>query len=110
MHGGNDLSMLSGIDNQHLNKSAMHNHGAHGMMANTTADNSAYMMMNTTAENHTRNLPELPRDKTLIMEETKGYQSRHGNNNSNNGDFLSGLGIMNQHSKTMISSGRPQSV
>ena len=56
MQGGNDLSMLSGIDNQHLNKSAIYNDGAHGIMANTTADNSAYQMMNTAAENHTRNL------------------------------------------------------
>ena len=77
----------------------------------TTADNSAaYMMMNQTAENHTRNLTELPRDQTLIMEESKGmnnasgYQSRYGGapqNNVSQGDFLSGLGIMTQHSKSM---------
>ena len=67
--------MLSaGGHQQDPNKSAIYQHHNNFSGAGmTTADNTAaYMMMNQTAENHTRNLTELPRDQTLIMEETKG--------------------------------------
>ncbi len=111
------MSQLSaGGYQQDPNKTAMYqNHNNLSGAGMTTADNSAaYMMMNQTAENHTRNLTELPRDQTLMMEESKssntGYQSRHAPNNASQGDFLAGLGIMPQHSKTMAQGGRPQSV
>jgi hypothetical protein len=63
--GGHQVDPIKSAIYQHHN-----NFSGAGM---TTADNTAaYMMMNQTAENHTRNLTELPRDQTLIMEETKG--------------------------------------
>ena len=52
-----------------------------------TQDQTAMQMMNNTAAEHSRNITEIPRDQTLMMEESKGD---FGGNISKS-DFLAGI-------------------
>lgn len=71
-----------------------------------TSENTAIMMMNSSAANggvHTRNIAEISRDKTILVEESK-----NDGGNVSSADFMSGLGI-SVKSNTMYSA-RPMSV
>ena len=113
-----DMSKLSGAPGGQpaLSHAPHHNnHNASKLMGGASAaDQSGLMMMNrgggnnTTmhsnthlGEGNTRNFSELPRDKTLLLEESKlgGGEFLGGAGNVSSSDFLAGLGIAAQ-SKT----------